>query len=137
MEQNSPGPEALTESSPEDDLGPFYYTRGGAATLMGISEDALSARIAEGQLLELPCDDDTTLLPSWQFEEDMQPKPWVGSVISILSQSKAGSMTMAAWIKGFEKVCLDGTSVDEWLMGGGDLDYMLAEARRDAYNWTH
>jgi len=115
--------------------GPFYDTAG-LRKWLGISRQALAARVAAGSLLACPTQEGQLVYPAWQFQPDGTTVAHLAEVIKILRPAAATPWTVATWLRtpGGENV--EGADAVTWLSNGGDVTPILAEAREDAARWA-
>ena len=71
-------------------------TRAEAAHLLGISDQAVSDRLAAGDLVGLK-DGRIWKLPAWQFDADT-PNGWLPGIADLRQHFPAGPVTLTAWV---------------------------------------
>lgn len=118
-----------------DIIGPCYR-RASLARALGWTADEVTAAAASLQILELLTDDGVLLYPSFQVR-DGHLVEGLAQVLQVLNIGTRGRWTWAQWLN----TRLDGEdggeepSAIERLVSG-DLDYVLLEARHDAWAWS-
>ena len=126
----------LPRRSPWDEaVGPFYDTSG-AATVLGISRQALKLRRDRHQLVALRTADGAFVYPTWQFGEDRRVLAGLAAVLAAIPPGAADDWTLAAWLRTSRLGELDGRTVVEHLAGGGDPAPAVLAARRTAARWA-
>lgn len=129
-----PGPEA---PGPEDAIGPVYSTTG-LTRRLGVSRQALNARVQRHTLLGIPADDGGTVFPAFQFADPDRPTrvlPGIKGVIGALTAAGASAMTVALWCTA-PADRLAGATPAAWLREGGEPGVVVALARADAARWS-
>ena len=86
----------VPDRSPWDRLGPFYSSKGIAATLGGISRQAVEERRRRRTILALRTADGEWVYPAFQLDDRNRVLRGLGDVLA----------------------CFDGDEVDDWLLAG-------------------
>lgn len=100
-------------------------TRAEAAQLLGISDQAVSDRLAAGDLVGLK-DGRVWKLPAWQFDADTE-NGWLPGIGDLRQHFPAGPVTLTAWVTA-PNVDLGGHTPAARL-AAGDVDQVLREAQ--------
>jgi len=105
-------------------------TRAAAAQLLGISDQAVSDRLAAGDLVGLK-DGRAWKLPAWQFDADTE-SGWLPGIAQLRQHFPTGPVTLTAWAT-TPNVDL-GDHTPAAVLAAGDLDQVLlvAQARGPA-----
>ncbi|MGI8868222.1 MAG: hypothetical protein ACR2F6_05060 [Mycobacteriales bacterium] len=132
MVQTLPQPHPLAERT-----GPFYDTPG-LVRWLGITRQALDARVRNRTLLGLPtAGGGPRVYPVWQFSSgDKAVIPHLQQVLRILASGSSDPWTWALWLSSRNDETYDGLSAAAWLDGGRGPEPILAEARADAARWA-
>lgn len=108
----------LPDADPTEALGPYFDTRG-LRNRLGVSRQALSARVARGTLLGVESDDGSTLYPTWQFTPELTVIRGLSGTLKVLSLGGVrDGFTKAVWLNS-QRTELDEMSPREWLLAGG------------------
>lgn len=133
--------DALIAALPQIDpaaaaIGPFYDTAGLTAWL-GISRQALHARVARRRMLAVTTTDTPprTLYPAWQFTGTGDTLAGVGEALDALAPAGWSDLTTALWFAGPTEE-LGGMSAAQWLQAGHPADVVVDAARRDISAWN-
>ncbi|CAH0170925.1 hypothetical protein SRABI76_01280 [Microbacterium oxydans] len=126
----------MTYKNPWADIIGPCYRRASLTRALGWTEDEVTAAATSLQILELLTDDGVLLYPSFQVR-DGRLVEGLGAVLQVLSTGTASRWTWAQWLN----TRLDGEDGGEEpsaieRLGSGDLDYVLLEARHDAWAWS-
>jgi hypothetical protein len=117
----------VSESNPMAELvGPFHDASGVAARL-GCSVEDLADRVAAGDLLSTVTADGVPLYPVFQFTPDGTVRPDLIPALRALAGHSG--WTVAVWLR-TSSDDLDDLSPDEWLVAGGDPDWVRVLASR-------
>lgn len=117
-------------------LGPFYDTPGLIGWL-GISRQAVDARVRKHTLLGLPtAANRSRVYPTWQFRDDGSAIPHLREVLDVLASGSPDPWTWALWLSSCSEDAYRGLSAARWLDQGRAPDVILAEARADAARWA-
>ena len=100
-------------------------TRAEAAQLLRISDQAVSDRLAAGDLVGLK-DGRVWKLPAWQFDADTE-NGWLPGILDLRQHFPAGPVTLTAWVTA-PNVDLDGHTPAARL-ATGDVDQVLRAAQ--------
>jgi hypothetical protein len=131
MVQALPRPHSLGEK-----VGPFYDTPG-LAKWLGVTRQALDARVRNHTLLGLPTSGNgPRVYPVWQFTSDRSVIPHLSDVLRALATGSSDPWTYALWLSARTDDAYAGMSAAEWLAAGRDPATVLAEARADAARWA-
>lgn len=120
-------PLRAAESTPEEDLGPFYSTAG-LARRLGVSRQVLDGRIARHTLLALLDDDGSRLYPAFQFVEvggRLVVLPGLPEVMKALAKVDDEPIAIAAWVTAETGGLDDGATAIEHLRNGGAIEQVL------------
>lgn len=125
---------AATDALPDVDdpthaLGP-YYDLAGLKRRLGVSRQAIHARIERNTLLGVEADDGSRLYPTWQFDSDMKVLSGLPAVLQELHRVADDGFSKAVWLSEPSPE-LEDTSAARWLPAGRDPSAVLALARAD------
>jgi hypothetical protein len=119
-----------------DKVGPCYDTPGLVAWL-GISKQAVDARVRKRALLGLPtAGNRVRVYPAWQFRDDGSVIPHLRDVLDILAAGSPDPWIWALWLSSRNPNTYDGLSAAEWLAHDHDPVPILDEAHADAARWA-
>ncbi len=121
----------VPERSPWDRLGPFYSSKGIAATLGGISRQAVEERRRRRTLIALKTADDVWVYPAFQLDERNRVVPTVARAWAELADAYDDEWMAASVMLG-RQPDLDDVSILDHLRAGGALEPVLLMARRIA-----
>ena len=96
-------------------------TRAEAAQLLGISDQAVSDRLAAGDLVGLK-DGRVWKLPAWQFDADTE-NGWLPGIAELRKHFPVGPVTLTAWVSAPNVDLGDRTPVAR--LAAGDVDNVL------------
>jgi hypothetical protein len=100
-------------------------TRAEAAQLLGISNQAVSDRLAAGDLVGLK-DGRVWKLPAWQFDADSE-NGWIPGIAGLRKHFPAGPVTLTAWVTAPNVDLGDRTPAAR--LAAGDVDDVLKVAQ--------
>lgn len=106
-------------------------TRGEAAQLLGISDQAVSDHLAAGDLVGLK-DGRVWKLPAWQFDADSE-NGWLPGIAALRRYFPAGPVTLSAWVTTPNIDLNDRLPAD--VLAAGDIDQVLLVAQADGSAW--
>ena len=82
-------------------VGPFHTTAG-VQTLLGITRQAVHARVKRGTLLRVLTSDEVALYPTFQFRGAQVPPP-LRRVLATFRETPVDGWTVAAWPAGVRR----------------------------------
>ncbi|MCF8611696.1 hypothetical protein L5G28_16240 [Gordonia sp. HY285] len=128
---------ALPTSNVYDQLGGPFYDTAGLTTWLGLSKQALAKRVKVGSVIACQLDDyrGTWVFPTWQFTDDRTVLAGLSDVWRILCPAADDPWMALFWLRA-RHPALGGAAPVDWLIAGGDLATVVAEARNDAERWT-
>jgi hypothetical protein len=129
----------IAQSTPEQDLGPFYSTTG-LTKRLGVTRQALDGRIARHTLLALPGDDGSRLYPAFQFIDAagrLDVLPGLPKVMKALAAVDDEPIGIAAWVTAQTGGLDRGSTAIEHLRNGGDTGQVLDLIDADAERLAH
>ncbi len=119
----------------DDIVGPFYDTAG-LTKWLGVTRQALDARVTRGSLLMCPLADGSRAYPAWQFRRDGTTVPHLPEVIPVLRAGAQSPWTVGIWLR-TPLPEFGGEDAVSWLDTGRDAGLVMAAAREDAARWAH
>jgi hypothetical protein len=114
-------------------LGPFYDGPGLAARLR-VSIDELAHLSNAREILCTPSADGADLYPSFQFGPAGEPLPELGQVLDALDPQRRDPWGAALWLR-TGATRFEGLAAAD-LLRKGDVERVVAAAKRDHANWT-
>lgn len=121
----------VPERSPWDKLGPFYTSKGIAATLGGISRQAVEERRRRRTLIALRTADGAWVYPAYQLDDRNRviagiPQAWAALTDAYDDEWMAASVMLG------RQPDLDDVSIVDHISSGGPIEPVLLMARRIA-----
>jgi hypothetical protein len=116
-------------------VGPFYTTRA-LRVWLGVTRQALAARVAAHTLLGCPTQRSERVFPVWQFQADGSPIPYLDAILTALSAGTEDPWVWAAWLAATVPEQLGGEPAWKLLASERDPEPVITLARRSAASWA-